>query len=257
MSKLNGKYVSDSTIDAAKLNVASGQDYDFSACTIEVAAPTDPDQPVRKTDLDAGKWKTPVQVRAQASVTIAAPGATIDGETMVLDERVLCDLQGTATQDGIYLWKGAAVPMVRTDDAAVGMDFAGAVVFIERGTDADTGWNCKNNTGSGIIGTDDLTMDKFTTISDYVQEMHKVTSGEVTAGYFTLSASSVNAQSVAVTVVGGFRQVNKQCVGATGATPDFDVITPNFDRVHIANVVATGLSEEIAEDDILIIDYYK
>jgi hypothetical protein len=54
------------------------------------------------------------------------------------------------------------------------------------------------------------------------QEMHKVTSAEVTAGYFTLSESPSNAQSVRVTIVEGPMQVSKQSVGSTGVTPDFD-----------------------------------
>lgn len=86
------------------------------------------------------------------------------------------------------------------------------------------------------------------------QEMHIVTSGEVTAGYFTLAENPVNAQSVRVTPQGGPMQVNKQVVGATGATPDFDVLSTN--QVHINNNgAASGLSEEIEENDILVIEY--
>ena len=86
------------------------------------------------------------------------------------------------------------------------------------------------------------------------QEMHKVTAGEVTAGYFTLASSPDNAQSVRVTPVKGPMQINKQVVGATGATPDFDVLSTN--QVHINNDgAATGLSGDIKVDDILIIVY--
>ena len=86
------------------------------------------------------------------------------------------------------------------------------------------------------------------------QEMHKITSGEVTAGYFTLANSPVNAQSVRVTVVNGIHQVSKQVVGSTGATPDFDVL--NTSQVHINNNgSATGLSGDMGEDDVVIIEY--
>jgi hypothetical protein len=85
-------------------------------------------------------------------------------------------------------------------------------------------------------------------------EMHLVTSGEVTAGYFSLSQNPVAASIVQITPVGGPEQVNKQNVGATGATPDFDVL--NTSELHFNNNgSATGLSEEIEENDILLINY--
>ena len=85
-------------------------------------------------------------------------------------------------------------------------------------------------------------------------ELHLITSGEVTAGYFTLAQTPADVSKVYVDVVRGIRQVNKQAVGATGATPDFDVL--NDDELHFNNNGgATGLSEHIEEDDILIVTY--
>jgi hypothetical protein len=89
-----------------------------------------------------------------------------------------------------------------------------------------------------------------------VKEMHLVTAGEVTAGYFSLSQTPVSAGIVSVTPVGGPQQVNKQIVGATGVTADFDVL--NTTELHINNNgSATLLSEEIEEGDVLIIEYVK
>lgn len=85
------------------------------------------------------------------------------------------------------------------------------------------------------------------------QEAHVVTSGEVTAGYFALSQSPVNAAHVRAFVVGGIPQVNKQAVGASGATPDFDILNTN--QFHFNNTVATGLSEIIVEGDVVMIQY--
>ena len=90
-----------------------------------------------------------------------------------------------------------------------------------------------------------------------VQEMHLVTSGEVTAGYFTLTGNPTDVDNVCVTkVVGsGARQINKQVVGATGATPDFDVLSTN--QIHInSNGGASGLSDTIVATDVVIIDYH-
>ena len=86
------------------------------------------------------------------------------------------------------------------------------------------------------------------------QEMHKITAGETTNGYFTLAVNPINAQSVFGNVVGGPQQVNKQVVGATGATPDFDVLNTN--EFHFNNNgAATGLSGDLTTDDIVIVDY--
>ncbi len=86
------------------------------------------------------------------------------------------------------------------------------------------------------------------------QEMHVITSGENTSGLFTLSENPVNAQSVQVSVVDGVPQNNKQTLGSSGATADFDVLNTN--ELHFNNNgAATALSEDIGTGDILIINY--
>jgi len=90
------------------------------------------------------------------------------------------------------------------------------------------------------------------------QEMHLVTAGEVTAGYFTLASTPENAQGVRIDPVKGPRQVNKQVVGATGVTPDFDVNQEGGTLADISfnnNGGATGLSGDIKANDVLIITY--
>jgi hypothetical protein len=89
------------------------------------------------------------------------------------------------------------------------------------------------------------------------QYMHKVTAGEVTNGYFSLSGTPVNASCVTIDVVTGPKQVNKQVVGATGVTPDFDVgVDGAANRVSINNNgAATGLSAAIVQDTVLICLY--
>jgi hypothetical protein len=84
--------------------------------------------------------------------------------------------------------------------------------------------------------------------------MHKVTAGEVANGYFDLSGTPVNAGCVTICPVTGPTQVNKQVVGATGVTPDFDVgVDGAANRVSINNTgAATGLSEVIVTDTVLI-----
>ena len=87
------------------------------------------------------------------------------------------------------------------------------------------------------------------------QYMYKITSGDNTAGYFTLPTNPVNAQSVTAKAVRGPGQINKQVVGATGATPDFDILSVN--QFHFNNNgAATGLSGHFGTNDVVIVVYH-
>lgn len=57
--------------------------------------------------------KGSVRVAATANVNIASPGANIDGVAMTAGDVVLLTQQGTATQNGPYVWTDAATPMQR------------------------------------------------------------------------------------------------------------------------------------------------
>ena len=84
--------------------------------------------------------------------------------------------------------------------------------------------------------------------------MHLITLGEDTAGFFTLPAVPSDPRSVALTLVGGARQVNKGCVGGTGVTPDFEVL--NTDECHFnGNGGAVGLSGLLTTGDVVFVDY--
>lgn len=102
-----------------------------------------------------------VRVRAQGNIVISGPGSTIDGISMVAGDRVLMDQQTTFTEDGIYIWNGAAVAMTRASDAAISDTFAGVFLFVEEGTNADEGFVCTNDTGTDVVGTNDLTFTQF------------------------------------------------------------------------------------------------
>lgn len=86
------------------------------------------------------------------------------------------------------------------------------------------------------------------------EEYHIVTAGEVIAGYFELAEDPATASAVALNLANGIKQANKQAVGATGLTPDFDVLSTK--QIHINNDgAATGLSEFIIEGDVCIVSY--
>ena len=108
------------------------------------------------------------KVATTANITLSGT-QTIDGVSISADERVLVKNQSTASQNGIYLCKSGS--WERVDDMATGANAAGAFTFIEQGTaNADIGFVCTSNTGSAVVGTNDLSFSTFSS------------SGNVTAG---------------------------------------------------------------------------
>lgn len=76
----------------------------------------------------------------------------------------------------------------------------------------------------------------------------------ISNGLFTLSFNPEAADLVSLTPVGGPQQINKQSVGSTGITPDFDVLNTN--EVHVNNNgSASGLSEVFQAGDVVMIEY--
>jgi hypothetical protein len=77
---------------------------------------------------------------------------------------------------------------------------------------------------------------------------------DVTAGYFTLANSPLNARCVAVWVGGGSVQYNKDAIDSSGQTPDFQLLNSN--QLHINNSGgATGLSGNIKKNSVIIVIY--
>jgi hypothetical protein len=107
-----------------------------------------------------------VRVAASTTITIASPGATIDGVTMVVGDRVLLLAQGGAVAtphlaNGIYIWNGAAVPMTRSTDADSSAEVTpGMFSFVEEGTVQDTGWVLTTN-APVTLGTTALAFTQF------------------------------------------------------------------------------------------------
>jgi hypothetical protein len=81
-------------------------------------------------------WKDSVRVATQADLNLASPGATVDGITMAAGDRVLVRAQTSASQNGIYLWNGAATPMTRAPDASTSAELEAATAMVEEGTSA-------------------------------------------------------------------------------------------------------------------------
>ena len=112
--------------------------------------------------------KDSVVAATTANITLSGT-QTIDGVSVVADNRVLVKNQSTASQNGLYLCKAGS--WQRTDDLASGADAAGMFTFVEQGTaNGDKGFVCTTNKGSAVVGTNNLAFSQFSS------------SGDVTAG---------------------------------------------------------------------------
>lgn len=107
-----------------------------------------------KALIEKINWKDDVRVAAPGNLNLSAPGATIDGVTMVSGDRFLAPNQTTATQNGIYIWNGAATPATRADDASTFDELEAARVIVTEGTSAGVQYN--QTAVNGVIGTNNL-----------------------------------------------------------------------------------------------------
>jgi hypothetical protein len=111
---------------------------------INVPTPSAAGDAVPKSYVDSAveglAWKDSARVGTQSNINLSSPGATIDGITMASQDRVLVRNQSTQSQNGIYVWNGAAVAMTRSLDASTFAELEQAIITVEEGTDAGTTW---------------------------------------------------------------------------------------------------------------------
>lgn len=176
--------------------------------------------------------------RAIATTNIASLSGpqTIDTVSLIAGDRVLLISQTTTTQDGIYIV--AAGAWTRATDFAIGSTVAGSFIFIEEGSNADTGWVCTNNKGSDVVGTNDLIFTQFSG------------AGSITAGFgLTKTGSTLD-------VVAGDNSIDVQPdsiavkLNATGALETTGTgVNVKVDNTHITKdgsnqlTIGTGTSK--------------
>jgi hypothetical protein len=86
-------------------------------------------------------WKNAVRAATTVNISISAPGATLDGVTLVSGDRVLVKNQTAAAENGIYVFNGATAALTRAIDMDVAAEFAGAAVLVQEGaTQMDFGY---------------------------------------------------------------------------------------------------------------------
>lgn len=120
--------------------VLTDLDFNNVSRVTNLPAPTADGHAATKAYVDSAveglAWKDSARVATQGNISVASPGATIDGVTMVTNDRVLVRSQSSASENGIYIWNGASTPMTRSLDASTASELEQAIVTVEEGTSA-------------------------------------------------------------------------------------------------------------------------
>lgn len=156
---------------------------------INVPTPTAAGDIVPKSYVDSAveglAWKDSARVATQSNINLASPGATIDGITMASQDRVLVRNQSTQSQNGIYVWNGAATALTRSLDASTFAELEQAIITVEEGTDAGTTW--RQTQINGVIDTNNVIFSSFAAAAPAASETtagiaELATQAEVDAG---------------------------------------------------------------------------
>ena len=180
---------------AAALNLNSFQINNLAAPSVGTDA-------VNKTYVDnaiAGlSWKQPVAAASIGSnINLAAPGATLDGYTFVSGDRFLAKDQSTGSQNGIYIWNGAAAAATRSTDANTWTELVNSVMLVTNGTVNQGSKWVNTNIAGGTIGTTAVTFVAFSVAG--------TVNGTGTANYvaYWSGTSTLTAEQYLSTVRGG------------------------------------------------------
>jgi hypothetical protein len=143
-------------------------------------------------------WKEHADIAALVNVTISAPGATINGRTMVAGDRVLLTTQTTTSQTGLWTWNGAAVPLTRPADSPTGNTgsiLRGSIVAAYNGTTEQ--FYMQSATGTGTNGAITVDTDTQTWSNPFTPTTYTAGNG------VTIASTVISAVAGAGVIVDG------------------------------------------------------
>ena len=204
---INGNTISSTSGDIAISPNGSGVINASTSRITGVVDPTGAQDAATKAYVDAVKvgldFKDSVRVASTANLTISGPGAAIDGITLSSGNRVLVKNQSTGSQNGIYVFNGAATAMTRATDADSNAEVtSGLFVFVEEGSlNSDNGFVLTTD-GSITVGSTALVFTQFSG------------AGQIVAG----AAITKSGNTLDVAVDGRTLEVNSDALRIKGIT---------------------------------------
>ena len=212
--------------------------------------------------------KDSVKVATTANITLSGT-QTIDGVAVSADERVLVKNQTSAAQNGIYLCKAGA--WSRTDDLDTGANAAGFFTFVEQGTvNAENGFVCTSDTGSAVVGTNNLTIAQFSgagqiTTADGLQKTGNTISVDLKSNGGVVIESAELAIDLGASSITGTLAVSDGgtgAVSASGARTNLGLVIgtdvePHSDKLtELATMAQTAANAiaDLTEAEIQILD---
>lgn len=169
--------------------ILTNLDFNNSAKITNLPNPTVAGDAANKAYVDAAieglAHKDNVRVRTSSNISLSSPGATLDGVTMALNDRVLIAGQTSQAENGIYIYNDAAVAMTRAADASTGAELVNAIVPVNEGSSAGTVW--RQTAVNITLGTTAILFVAFGTVSAQATESSSgvaeiATQAEVDAG---------------------------------------------------------------------------
>lgn len=112
---------------------------------------------IRAELLPPPNAKQPVAAASTANVTLATPGATLDGVTLTNPSRILLKDQTAPAQNGVYVWTGSAVALTRATDFDDWSEVVNASVYVSAGTVNANSTYLSTSAQTGTIGTTAIT----------------------------------------------------------------------------------------------------
>ncbi len=159
-----------------------------------------------------------------ANITISTAlnnGDTLDGVSLSTNDRVLVKDQSTASQNGIYVVGSSPA---RAADLAAGSNAAGFFTFVEQGTvNADNGFVCTSDSGSAVVGTNNLTIAQFSgagqiTAADGLQKSGNTLSVDLKSNGGLVIESTEIAVDLGASSITGTLAISDGGTGATSAS---------------------------------------
>ena len=150
--------------------------------------------------ISTGNNKGTARLSATGNITIAAPGATFDSVSAVNGDLILLPGQTTGSQNGLYIFNGAASPLTLATNADISAEVrSGLFVFVSEGTANGSNGYTLTTPNPIVLGTTALTFTQTSGAGQITSGSGLVKSGNVlNVATNANSGIVVNADDIAI-----------------------------------------------------------